>query len=234
MTETIRVNFARPMALFPLPDAVLLPHAVQPLEVHEPRYRQLVQDCLDGCGQMAMAIFEGRRWPTGEPLDLPLLRPAVCVGQIVRHEPLGSGRSILILQGICRARIVKLHEPGNGRLYRMARLAPTEPVQSEPPAMTGVRHELHELLRRPRLQRLRSVETVIDWFDRHDISTHALLELVGFALVRDTELRYRLLAEPDPLARARLLQRELCGLDGLIAVADRQPYRRWPKGMSWN
>jgi Lon protease-like protein len=234
MTESIRVNFARPMALFPLPDAVLLPHAVQPLQIFEPRYRQMVNDCLDSSGQMAMATFEGRIWRSPEHRAQPRLRPAVCVGQIVRHEPLPGGRQLIILQGVCRARITTMQEPGEGRLYRMAQLTPTERVQDDPPAMTDVRLELRDLLHRPRLRRVRSVDSVIDWFDRDDISTHALLELVGFALVRDTEVRYRLLAEPDPLARAAIIRRELRGLDSLIALADRQGFRRWPKGVSWN
>jgi len=59
MTEAIRVNFGRPMPVFPLPDAVLLPHAIQPLHVFEQRYRQLVNDCLDGSGQIAIAAFAG-------------------------------------------------------------------------------------------------------------------------------------------------------------------------------
>ncbi len=100
--------------------------------------------------------------------------------------------------------------------------------------MAEIREELRELLTGPRLKRMRSLDTVMTWFDREDVSTHALLELIGFALLKDTELKYRLLAEASPVRRAGIIKHELCNLDDLVARADRQPYRSWPKGMAWN
>jgi Lon protease-like protein len=233
MAQAVRVNFGRPMPVFPLPEAVLLPHAIQPLHIFEPRYRQLVNDCLDGAGQLALASFAGTDWKS-EYHQQPSLRPAVCVGQIVQHEALADGRHDILLQGVCRAKIVRMIEPGNGRTYRLADLAPLEPVNKRPPPMNHVRRQLRDLLNGPRLSRLRSVETVIEWFDRDDVSTHALLELIGFTLLRDSELKYRLLAEASPMRRAGIIKHELCTLDQLVGRADLQPYRSWPKGMSWN
>ena len=43
MAEVISVNFSKPMPLFPLPEVVLLPHAIQPLHIFEPRYRLMVE-----------------------------------------------------------------------------------------------------------------------------------------------------------------------------------------------
>lgn len=233
MADAIRVNFGRPMPIFPLPDAVLLPHAIQPLHIFEPRYRQMVNDCLDGTGQIAIATFAGNDWKS-QYHRLPSLRPAVCVGQIVQHEALDDGRHDVLLQGVCRAKILKMIEPENGRRYRLARLAPLEPLHAKPPAMSKVRRELRDLLAGPRLSRLRSVETVMAWFDREDVTTHALLELIGFALLRNSELKYRLLAEANPMRRAGMIKDELTTLDQLVSRAERQPYRAWPKGMAWN
>ena len=233
MAEAIQVNFGRPLPVFPLPDAVLLPHAIQPLHIFEPRYRQMVADSLDSAGQIAMASFAGKDWKN-DYYSQPSLRPAVCVGQIVQHQPLADGRHDILLQGICRARIVTLIEPENGRRYRLARLAPLEPVNRQPPPMAEVRKQLRSLLNSPHLSRLRSVETVMEWFDRDDVSTHALLELIGFALLRDSELKYRLLAEANPLRRAGMIKNELANLDHLVSRADLQPFKSWPKGLSWN
>ncbi|MHC4430037.1 MAG: hypothetical protein ACYS0D_15770, partial [Planctomycetota bacterium] len=77
-------------------------------------------------------------------------------------------------------------------------------------------------------------ETVMKWFDRDDVSTHALLELIGFALLPSCEVKYRLLAEASPIRRARLIKHELANLDQLVEQADHQPFKNWPKGMSWN
>ena len=41
MTSPVR------LPIFPLP-LVLLPRAVQPLHIFEPRYRQMLSDCLEG------------------------------------------------------------------------------------------------------------------------------------------------------------------------------------------
>lgn len=221
------------MPLFPLPDAVLLPHAIQPLHVFEPRYRQMVEDCLDGPGQIAMATFAGAAWR--EEYDgTPPLRPAVCVGQIVHHDALPGGRHNILLHGVCRAKIDQLVDPDEERPYRMAKLVPLEAVDKDAPRMLDIRRDLKRLLVGPRLRRMRSVDAVMQWFDREDVSTHALLELIGFALVHDTELRYKLLAEANPRRRAGLIKQELASLDNLVDRADRQSFKRWPKGMSWN
>lgn len=53
----IRVNFGRPMPLFPLAQVTLMPHAVLPVHIFEPRYRQMIDEALDGAGQIAMAVI---------------------------------------------------------------------------------------------------------------------------------------------------------------------------------
>ena len=79
-----------------------------------------------------------------------------------------------------------------------------------------------------------SADAVRQWIAREDVPTHALVELVSFALLRDDEVRYRILEESDARRRARLLTGELEQLDRLVALADKQAWKDWPKGMSWN
>ena len=45
------------------------------------------------------------------------LRPAVCVGQVFQHEKLPDGHYNILLQGICRARIVAEDAQEDGRMY---------------------------------------------------------------------------------------------------------------------
>lgn len=235
MGHTVRVNFNRPVPLFPLPGTVLLPHAVQQLHIFESRYRQMVDDCLDQSGQIAMASFVSDRDPSNG--SRPPIRPAVCIGEIIQHERLPAGRHNILLHGVCRARITEVVEPDSSRPYRLARLAPLESLESveqTAPTLTGVRRRLEHILRGDRFQRMRSVGTVLKWFDSEDVPTMALLELIGFTLIKDHELKYRLLAEPDARRRAALIKGELCSLDRVIALADLQASDEWPKGMSWN
>lgn len=234
------VDFNRPIPLFPLACVSLLPHAVQGLHVFEPRYRQMVEDALrkvrNGnlltAGPIAMAIV-GDKF-----VDVigaaPKLRPAVCVGQIVQHEQLKDGRHNIVLHGVCRARIQEIQEPSEHRAYRTAVLQPIDPPNQMPPKMKAARKVLQELLHRPLLQRLSSVKKVAEWADRHDMPTHAVIELVGAAMLRDERARYYLLACGNPWERAQLVANEIARLEGVVAAADAQGTARWPKGLSWN
>lgn len=241
MAEVITIDFTKAHPLFVLPAVVLLPHSRQRLHVFEPRYRQMVERCLaQGRGNLlksapiALAVVEPHAivdgtWPEPAPL-----RDAVCVGQIVQHQGLADGRHDIVLHGVCRARIVTIDEPSGPRLYRQARLQHIEPPDREFPAMHSARRAIREVMSGPRLRRMNSIRALLDWWLREDLPTHAMVEIVGDAIVRNECERYRLLEEPDPWARAKLLRDHLVGLDRLVAAADRQRSEQWPKGLSWN
>ena len=53
-------------------------------------------------------------------------------------------------------------------------------------------------------------------------------------MLSDRELRYKLLDEADPIARADLIEHELMHLQSLITRAAAQHPEEWPKGVSWN
>jgi Lon protease-like protein len=240
MSDTIMVDFNRPIPLFPLSCVSLLPHAVQGLHVFEPRYRQMVEDALRKmragnlltAGPIAMAVVGGKFVDTIGAL--PKLRPAVCVGQIVQHEQLKDGRHNIVLHGVCRARIKEIQEPCESKAYRTATLYPIDPPNQMPPKMKAARKVLQELLHRPLLQRLSSVKKVAEWADRRDMPTHAVIELVGAAMLRDEQARYHLLSCGNPWERVQLVANEIARLEGVVAAADAQGTQHWPKGLSWN
>lgn len=230
---SIQVNFARPIPLFPLESAVLLPQQVIPLYVFEPRYQQMVAGALDAAGQFAMAVFEGDRWRQ-EYHGRPPLRPAVCIAQIIQHEKLPDGKYNLLVQGVCRAKIVQELEPSIHRLYRVAMLEPVGIDAAEEQKLYGVRERLTELLGEGPLSQLHHAGKVVEHIRNEDIPTSVVLELVSFVLPTAKEVRYRLLAEGDAGERADLLERELLGLQRLIRLAGGQHPEEWPKGCSWN
>ena len=74
------------LPIFPLPGAVLLPYALIPLHVFEPRYRQMVRDCQAGSGVLALAnvppeALRERRQP-------PRVLPVIGAGILARVDPL--------------------------------------------------------------------------------------------------------------------------------------------------
>ena len=92
------------LPLFPL-NTVLFPGQLLPLHIFEPRYRQMIQECL----------------PTGKPFGVVLIREGEEVGEtaepydvgttarIVQVEPLPDGRMNILCVGEARFRIRQTH-----------------------------------------------------------------------------------------------------------------------------
>lgn len=102
--------------LFPLGGAILFPHAVLPLHIFEPRYRQMMGDAL--AGDKLITIIQ----PTTSAEQsghCPTLEKVGCLGRIIQHERFEDGRFNLLLAGMKRVRLVEeLTIPG--KLYRTA------------------------------------------------------------------------------------------------------------------
>jgi len=229
--QAISVNFAREIPVFALDAVVLLPQQVLPLHIFEPRYIQMVEHALDGSGQIAMAVVcDNVQDLSGDPL----IKPAVCIGQIVQHESLPDGRFNVLIQGICRATIVEDHLPSGDRLYRQAILEPVGEPNQDAGHLHQLRHWIESELADGSLQRLTVAEHVIEYVRNEEVPNSAVLELISFALLSDHRLRYRLLAEGDVDRRAELIERELHSLADLIRMAEDQRAEEWPKGCAWN
>lgn len=214
--EVLRVNFAAPLPLFPLPNCVLLPHATIPLHIFEPRYRTMTSDSLDSCGLIAMASFNGNQWTTDYE-GCPPLRSQVCVSYIVRHHCLEDGRYNLLLQGVCRARIIEevKHDP-----YRQALLEPTETDSVMEIDLDTKRQRIEDLLRDELLKSLRTVNAIHNWLSR-EVPTVAMVDLAIMTLCDNLEHRYNMLAENDVMVRAVWLERLLQQTRQTLLVADR-------------
>lgn len=230
--SSIRVNFGRPMPLFPLDSVVLLPQQVIPLHIFEPRYRQMVGDVLDGSGQFALAVYDYDA-PLSDPTAPPPIRPVVCVTQIAEHEALPDGRYNIVVQGICRAQVLE-ETPQEGRLYRSAMLAPLIDEHPDEDSLGSIRTWVGSMLEVGPLRHLAAAESVLAYVRNDQVPTSALLELIGFALPTGSKDRYQLLAEPNTKARAEILRQELASLGALLDRAAAQKPGDWPKGCSWN
>lgn len=235
MTEevSIRVNFSRPLPVFPLDHVALLPQQILPLHIFEPRYRQMVDHALDGAGQIAMATFHGSAWKQIYH-GSPPVKPAVCIGRIVQHEHLDDGRYNILLQGVCRARIDHELPPDSGHLYRRATLRPIG-LDNEPEHDADeLRDWLAESLEEGPLGKLAAAEEMLKLIRNPQLPSGVLLEVVSFAIVTDDRTRYALLAESSISRRARLVRASLDDLALLIRKALAQNADSWPKGCSWN
>src|SRR3954469_1314301 len=100
MDEAERIRRGLPrLPIFPLPGAVLLPHALVPLHVFEPRYRKMTRDCQAGLRVMALANIPDDQAAGETP---PRVAPVVGVGVLARVDALADGRFNIVLRGVLR------------------------------------------------------------------------------------------------------------------------------------
>ena len=127
MDDAERIRRALPaLPIFPLPGAVLLPHALVPLHIFEPRYRKMTQDCAAGLRVLALANIPDERAAAERP---PRVLPAIGIGVLARVDRLPDGRFNVVLRGVQRAAIER--ELPTAEPYRVVRaraLSPSRPA----------------------------------------------------------------------------------------------------------
>jgi len=130
MDDAERVRQALPaLPIFPLPGAVLLPHALVPLHVFEPRYRKMTQDCDAGLRVLALANIPDDRAASERP---PRVLPAIGIGVLARVDRLPDGRFNIVLRGVQRAAIER--ELPTAEPYRVVRARALSPSRPAPGA----------------------------------------------------------------------------------------------------
>ncbi len=86
--------------MFPL-GSVLVPGMILPLHVFEPRYRQLVRDCLAGDGEFGVVLIErGSEVGGGD-----VRTDAGTMARIVQADEMPDGRFALVAVGVRRIRV---------------------------------------------------------------------------------------------------------------------------------
>ncbi|HYH96225.1 LON peptidase substrate-binding domain-containing protein [Hyalangium sp.] len=198
---------AEALRVFPLPSAVLFPHSVIPLHIFEPRYRTLVGDCLASDRVMALAQLEPG-WEASYAGRPPMQR-VMCAGLIVWHEELEDGRYNILLQGVCRARL--LSELVSERPYRQVRveLLPDPPYNG--PEDEQLRQAVFELAGRvpPSFS-----EGLLPAVAR--VSGGTMADVVAAAIIPEPERRQELLNQLDVRERLQAVIDEVGELLGRL------------------
>ncbi|CAN5236243.1 LON peptidase substrate-binding domain-containing protein [soil metagenome] len=207
------------LPLFPL-HLVLFPGRPLPLHLFEPRYRQMLRDCLDGDGRFGVvAIRSGREvgteWRTdeereaaqrGEPGDGDLRSVIHDVGTMTQIKTVAErpdGRFDIITRGCGRFRVV---EPRHDRPYLHADIEEIEDRPTDGDASAAA--DLREVL----VPYLKGLGVPDEFCDRLPEDPTELSYLACSALQVEVPIQQALLELPTHasrmLAAAKIIRRE--------------------------
>lgn len=96
--------------VFPLPEVLLLPGGMLPLNIFEPRYLSMVETALGSSRMIGMIQPEKTETPSSNP---PLYGTG-CAGRISRFEETPDGRYLISLKGVCRFKLAEELAPHDG------------------------------------------------------------------------------------------------------------------------
>jgi len=194
------IHFSNECRLFPLPDLVLLPHALLPLYIFEPRYRQMTTDAL--AGDRLVTMVQILSAPEGAPWSEPVpIMDVGCLGKIIQHERLADGRFNIIVLGLKRVRLKK--EKPSAKLYRIAEAEilddrePDQPLVQERGELIGLFRALSE--------RRRCLDENLSALLDSGLPLGELSDIIAHALRVPSLLKQALLSELDVRRRVQML-----------------------------
>lgn len=198
-------TFTGQAPIFPLPAGLLLPHLVQPLHIFEDRYRAMTADALEGDHLLALGLLKPGWEMSYESKTVPIY-PTVCLGAITVDERLDDGRYNIIVQGLCRARIVG--EVDTDHAYRVGSLELLADEQPHPESCCWdeYRRCLVEAFRDrfPQLAHNVDLQRAV----REDLALGVLADLLASSLKLEPDESAEILAETDVCRRCEwVLQR---------------------------
>lgn len=218
------LDFANECRLFPLPNLVLFPHALIPLHIFEPRYRQLTEDAL--ATDRLVTMVQVAPSPHGSPWPEPVpIMDVGCLGQIVQHERLADGRFNFLLRGRKRVRLVR--EQPSAKLYRVSEAEILDDQESDQPPEPR-REQLLKLFRTVFEKSHRLDADVVKRLNSA-ISLGVLSDIIAHALGLPPAIKQKLLSETKVDRRVETL---LVMLQSIIA--ERTPSRSFPPPFSLN
>tara|TARA_Y100001970_G_scaffold44989_1_gene56390 strand:+ start:3617 stop:4261 length:645 start_codon:yes stop_codon:yes gene_type:complete len=109
-------NFPNTVPVFPLSNFIIFPETTVPLNIFEPRYIQMVDDCMKSHRMIGM-VQPKKTGKSGKP-DL---YEVGCMGKITSFNETDDNRYLIILNGITRFNITE--EIKTKKLYRECKIS---------------------------------------------------------------------------------------------------------------
>ncbi|MHC4878561.1 MAG: LON peptidase substrate-binding domain-containing protein [Planctomycetota bacterium] len=195
-------GFSGQAPLFPLPDTALFPNVLLPLHIFEPRYKCMVEDVLKSDGFLALALLKDAH-DENYGTKTCAIHDTVCLSKVVADDRLDDGRYYLLLQGLCRAKLVT--EVPNDLPYRMGILDLISDEYSAQPVIDRD-HRKQELVSHfsslfPQLGVDQKLLLALDT----DVALGELCDVIAHAMRLDSSVARSLLEQSDVDERSELL-----------------------------
>ena len=192
------VDLPDEVPVMPLPGAVLFPHALLPLYVFEPRYREMLEHALQHDRMFSVTLIKPScpEWRAPEDFfhlaTVGLIR--ACVGR-------GDGTSNLVLQGLHRVRFIRFEQETP---FPVAKIDIVESIKNATIESEALGEKVLELYRK--LKRAeRQLPPKVDRYLAQLGDLEMLGDLVASTFVEDPLRRQRMLEESSLNQRLRLL-----------------------------
>jgi Lon protease-like protein len=192
------VDLPDEVPVMPLPGAVLFPHALLPLYIFEPRYREMLEHALQHDRMFSVTLIKPScpEWHAPEDFfhlaTVGLIR--ACVGR-------GDGTSNLVLQGLHRVRFAGFQQETPFPIAKIDIVEPSKTATVESEALGEKVLELYRKLKRAG----RQLPPKVDRYLAQLGDLEMLGDLVASTFVEDPLRRQRMLEESLLNQRLRLL-----------------------------
>jgi len=186
--------------VFPLPGALLLPRGQMPLNIFEPRYLAMIDDCLRD-GHRLIGMIQPDPAHRGRA-DKPPLYKIGCVGRITQLAESGDGRYLVELTGVSRYRIEQ--ELAVKTAYRQARVS-YAPFADDFIARKGEREVDRKAVLRALADFMKANDLKADWEDIDKAPNEALVNALAMMSPYGPAEKQAMLEAPDLKTRAEIL-----------------------------
>ena len=100
----IKNDLPKKIAVFPLSNFIIFPKTTVPLNIFEPRYIDMINDCMKNNKLIGMIQPKNLN---KEALEIPELHQIGCLGKITSFKETDDGRYLIDLKGMIRFKIIK-------------------------------------------------------------------------------------------------------------------------------
>lgn len=188
------------LALFPLSRALLLPQTHRPLNIFEPRFVEMIDDCL--AGNRLVGLIQPHNADEEAPRGAVPLAGVGCIGRLVHFEEQEENRYFVILEGVCR--FEPIEELTVATPYRQARISTQKFASDFMPDLGAEKIDRKRLITVLR-DYADFAQIEVDWDDIEDTGTGELVNLAAMLSPYGAREKQALLEAPTLNERAETL-----------------------------